>query len=181
MAESPDPEQPKKNGELVYDEESKAKFKQYFTQPSAKKGRSKKKKRGRPSKRKIKKTRQIRMRTAIDLTSPKKKKLAGLDARLHGAVESSKRYSRSGVIRTNWDDAKHAAVRDRIANSWEQKNDLYVEGESFNRFCVRTDISRNVLKRYLEKRMNGDNTGCQRGRPALLNKSVMVHLCELLR
>ena len=172
--------------DLEYDHASKKRFKEYFLQPKPKRGRPKKKKRGRPKKSKSKSTAQTKItsskRKTIDLTideeSPKQKKLAGLDARLHGAVQSSKRYSRSHVIRTNWEDAKHSQLRDRIADSWEKKTDLYKEGESFNKFCIRCGINRNVLKRYLERRGAVGLDVRPRGRPPLLDKSVMVHLCE---
>ena len=171
-------------GDLVYNKVSKDKFKSYFVNPKAKKGRPPKKKRGRPKKTQVQNKSQTRIKASknkeIDLVPPKKQKLDGLDARLRGAVESTKRYQRSHVIRTNWDTEKYSNLRDRIATSWTERNDLYVKGESFARFCVRCGISRNVLKRYLDKqKQNAEGVSTRgRGRPALLDRSIMVHLCE---
>ena len=100
----------------------------------------------------------------------KKKKKRGRPAK-------RKAHVRARVCRTNWDTPKFSAIRDRIANSWVDKTDLYRDGESYQRFCIRCGISRNVLTRYLQNK-KGKFTGKKRGRPSLLSRSIMVHLCE---
>ena len=172
---------------LHYGASSKASFENYFAKP-AKRGRpKKKKKRGRPKK----KAKSKQQKIAIDLTgnSPPADITArsgeALQARLAGELlrETSLRSRRT---RTNWDTPANAARRKRYADSWTSKNDLYREGESFQRFCDRLAIDRNVLRRYINTKYAAPATTATdratprrgRGRPSLLSESVMRHLCE---
>ena len=188
---------------LRYGSKSVQRFETYFTPPKKKRGRPKKKKRG------AKKKTAKRLRTSekqimlgqtddntVDLTNAKE--LDDLDARLEGVVAKDRRSTGS---RINWDKEPNASLRIRIADSWTKKNDLHEEGESFNRFCNRMGIHRNVLTRFLEGKyfcilyiiMNdgdylnmticfaGKYKGAKaksRGRPSLLSESVMRHMCE---
>ena len=161
-------------------------FEKYFETPPVKRGR------GRPKGVKKKKTSGRPKIICIDCEGPSTpkqtmlsrtpsktidltvKQAEELDARLEGSVEKKKREQ---THRINWDDAKHAPLRKRIADSWMQKNDLYCAGDSFGRFYIKMHIHRNVLKRYLDGKYLGDKVK-SRGRPSLLCKNVMQHLCE---
>ena len=172
----------KASGALQYNDAEKQNFKQYFLQPQ-KKGRPKKRKRGRPKKKK-----------AIDLTNcaPSSKDTvdltqhgkAVLGAHLEGAIETERREE---TKRVNWDDKEHAALRKRYAASWLNKNDMYRRGESYNLFCKRCAIPRSVLSRFMLLQKIGAQApaACSkpvtkrgRGRPSLLPKDVMRHICE---
>lgn len=172
---------------LVYDAASKESFNSFFTKPKAKAGRPKKRKRGRPKNKQPKSTTcaQTTMKV-IDLTVKEKQQL---DAAVEGTIAAAKQQPE--VIRINWDREGNKQIRARIADSWCGKKDLYRAGESFTLFCQRNNISRNVLKRFLELRLKHDcdkarskkqrrprPTRKKRGRPALLSKSIMRHLCE---
>jgi hypothetical protein len=167
-----------------YDAEDKKRFRGYFIKPPVKRGRPTKKKntRGRPSK-KAKQPSQSRM--VHDLTTdgdgsvdlvPKDKD--DLDARLEGMLARAKRDSDSKQKRTNWDTPVNAALRERIARSWINKNDFYKKGESFVKFCTRCGISRTVLLRFLQKPKDNDGQSKNRGRPSFLTEDQMRHICE---
>ena len=131
---------------LRYGDADKANFKKYFSKKK-KKGRPKKRKRGRPKKKKSKTTKQKKLSPVlVDLT---RKAKAQLEATLEGCIESEKNKSKT---RINWDLPENAARRQKIANSWTCKNDLYRAGDSYHRFCNRCDISRTVLTRFLENK-----------------------------
>ena len=174
MASAPAPKKP-----LQYDAKSKRKFVKYFVQPKAKRGRPKKKKnrRGRPSKKGSNEPKQAVMgaHNFVDLTTKQKD---NLDAKLEGIVNRA--LKKAKMKRINWDVEPHRAYRQRLADSWINKNDLYVEGESYNRFCIRHDIHRGVLSRYLQllERHKGEVAKKKRGRRPLLSMSVMRNLCE---
>lgn len=151
---------------LMYDAHSKKKFKDYFIRPPLKRGRPKKKKKrvGRPKK----KAKQKNQKNVVDMTS---KVDPHLDARIQGQVAKMKQ---TVIKHINWDLPANAELRARIADSWKSKNDLYNKGESFGRFCIRMNIDRNVLKRFLQ----GKKSQQGRGRPPHLPPHVMRHLCE---
>ena len=132
---------------------------------------------GDPKKKKSKTTKQKKLSPVlVDLT---RKAKAQLEATLEGCIESEKNKSKT---RINWDLPENAARRQKIANSWTCKNDLYRAGDSYHRFCNRCDISRTVLTRFLEKQEYEAKHGKQekrgRGKPTLLPESVMRHVCE---
>ena len=108
----------------------------------------------------------------VDLTKDKADKL---QSTLDGTIAALKRAGPRR--RTNWDREQNAAIRARLADAWEDKNDLYEQGESFNKFCTRNGIDRNVLRRFLDNRKRGDPPK-KRGRPTLLSEDVMRHLAE---
>jgi hypothetical protein len=95
------------------------------------------------------------MAPSTDLSVPKQNKgkhyksRKRLFAKWHGAVASSKQVA---TVRINWDIEPHKAYRERLATSWMTKTDLWRANESFTTFCVRTGISRSVLKRFMEKK-----------------------------
>ena len=110
---------------------------------------------------------------AIELTKKEKERL---DARLEGTLA---KRPRGPSMRINWDLPQNFKLRRRLADSWTNKNDLYVAGDSFGAFCTKTAIDRNVLKRYLQgKYLKSNQLSSRRGRPTLLAESVMRHLCE---
>ena len=168
---------------LQYDAQSKKAFADYFLKPQ-----TKKRKRGRPKKRKRGRRKQVH----VDLTKPQKQTMmdsAGnevidlltrkdkddLDARLEGNLRKN---ARSNQKRINWDKGVHAEFRKQCADSWFKRNDLYKEGESFNRFCKRCGIDKGVLRRYMKSKYIKNCLTKKRGRPSLLPMSVMKHLCE---
>ena len=112
----------------------------------------------------------------IDLTKRKKRKL---DVELMGVIQAEKKKRGE---RVNWDKAENAKLRERIYQSWQGKNDMYHAGESYTLFCKRCCINRNVLSRYIKRKEDeekyGKRTVRSRGKPSLLPKSVMRHLCE---
>ena len=157
-----------------YDREDKERFYNYFLKPPAKRGRPKKKKRrgGRPRKKTGKKeASQTMIDGNVDALTPKQK--ADLDARLEEALKQTKANTQK---RINWDLPDNAKLRQRIADSWTNKNDLYEDGETFSKFCKRVGIDRNVLTRFLKR--DPKKTRKKRGRPSQLRESVMRHLCE---
>lgn len=156
-----------------YDREDKERFYNYFLKPPAKRGRPKKKKRrgGRPRKKTGKKEASQTMIDGVDSLTPKQK--ADLDARLEEALKQTKTNTQK---RINWDLPDNAKLRQRIADSWTNKNDLYEDGETFSKFCKRVGIDRNVLTRFLKR--DPKKTRKKRGRPSQLRESVMRHLCE---
>ena len=156
-----------------YDREDKERFYNYFLKPPAKRGRPKKKKRrgGRPRKKTGKKEASQTMIDGVDSLTPKQK--ADLDARLEEALKQTKANTQK---RINWDLPDNAKLRQRIADSWTNKNDLYEDGETFSKFCKRVGIDRNVLTRFLKR--DPKKTRKKRGRPSQLRESVMRHLCE---
>ena len=165
---------------LLYDQGSKKKFKSYFVKPQKKRGRPKKRKRGRPKKEhhsiEPKQSMMATTPTTIDLTLKDEDEL---DARLEGSLAKHKRERAS---RVNWDVNPHFKLRRRMADSWTNKNDLYTTGDSFRRFCIKMNIDRNVLWRYLDGKYKKNKwtepCASARGRPAFLTENVMRHLCE---
>lgn len=163
------------------------KIESYFSAPKApkKRGRPRKKKKGRPPQKHKKERTQnekapskkqsmvnIDNGQVIDLTC---KQSDNLQASLEGVIAKT---NRSKVARVNWDTPENAKLRQRICDSWLQKNDLYSNKTwSFGKFCLSTGIDRNVLQRFLAKQ----KTNCpptKRGRKSLLSESVMRHICE---
>ena len=160
---------------LQYSAKCKKAFKAFFTLPPPKK------KRGRPRKKKRtggkNKQRAARKRTKqaiIDLTG---RALLELGAQLDGTREKAKREKREKRKRTNWDTPENKALREKLANAWEEKSDPYKEGDTFYRFCQRNSINRNVLQRFIERRAKGQAPK-KRGRRPGLSEDVMCHLCE---
>lgn len=136
---------------MQYDSNSIKRFQDYFVPPKPKAGRRRKKKRGRPKRAATpvqKKQCMINLADeddTIDLTQTPKDR-DQLDARLEGVVNRSKR---SPDERINWDVEPYFSIRKNIADSWVNKNNLYTYGDSFNKFCIKMGIDRNVLKRYM--------------------------------
>lgn len=173
------PASPAVRKRLKYGEADKKNFKKYFSKKKKGKGRPKKRKRGRPKKKKTarKATKQKKLSPVlVDLT---KKAKAQLYATLEGGIQAEKRKPNS---RINWDLPENAKRREKIVNSWQNKNDLWRAGDSYNMFCKRCDISRGVLSRFIERRANEEKNGKSkvrgRGKPTLLPESVMRHVCE---
>ena len=108
-----------------------------------------------------------------EATAANRQKLL-LQATLEGAV----RAERSKVKRRiNWDTEARSELRERIAKSWVEKNDMFRGGEAFSKFCERVGINVCTLRRYLKVR--GDEyVAKKRGRKSLLTESVMRHICE---
>ena len=171
--------------QLEYGHKSKSAFKQFFDTPPLKRRRGRPKgatktKLGRPQ---VTAPTNTPSQTMIDLSKESdtidltKKHKAELDARIEGDWATAGRTKRQ---RINWDVAPNSALRLRIADSWSGKKDLYKDGQSFGRFCKTMGIDRNVLKRFLSGKylQNLAATNKPRGRPSLLNKNVMRHLCE---
>ena len=158
---------------LAYSNQDRTRFKKYFCE------QERKKKRGRPRKRKRKqkktKTSTSTIKTVPKRSAKKKKKARRrLFAKLNAVAEKAKRED---LCRINWDIEPHKSHRERVAQSWLEKNDLYKEGESFGFFCKKHVIDRNVLRRYLESKETGKKSN-KRGRPTHLSESVMRHVCE---
>ena len=104
---------------------------------------------------------------------------AALQARIEGAVAKAKQTPVINLVRINWDLPENAQLRERLADSWVNKQDLYKQGESLTRFAQRNGIDRNVLQRFLQhKHGKNKNNLPQRGRRAYLSRSVIHHLCE---
>lgn len=174
----------KNESQMEYDPKSKKQFVSYFKKPPAKRGRPKKKqsKAGRPRKQQTEKRPKQTMMSesgmspeVIDLTP---KSTEDLDARLEAELQ---RLLAEKTTRVNWDKSPNLELRERIARSWKTKTDLWIQGESFSKFCRRTGISRAVLNRYLNQKQKEDEDCASkkgRGRPTLLSESVMRHLCE---
>ena len=161
---------------LMYDAHSKQKFVNYFIRPPLKRGRPKKKSRGgRPKKKKKVKQKNQTMVSRENFVDMTTKVDPHLDARIEGQVAKMKQ---TVTKRINWDLPANAKLRARIADSWKSKKDLYNKGESFGRFCIRMNIDRNVLKRFLQASSTGKKSQQGRGRPPLLPPHVMRHLCE---
>ena len=168
---------------LTYDKASVQRFEKYFTKPPRKRGRPRKKK-GKVGRPRGKKATSKHCQTmvsmddqCIDLTV---KSNSTLDARLEGVCAKQLLLNQEGgIARINWDQPQRDDLRLRIADSWYLKCDLYQKGESFNKFCIRLAIDRNVLRRFLTGKYSSIQKQLKaRGRPALLSKSVMKHLCE---
>ena len=132
---------------LNYSKQEKKAFVQYFAKPKRKRGRPKKKAK---AKKKTSKRKRVKAQAIIDLT---KRTANQLSAQLDGALTTAKRAK---ATRINWDKPENAKLRLRLAISWEKKNDLYQEGDSFNRFCTRNAINRKVLERFVAKRARGE-------------------------
>ena len=169
---------------LQYNHKDKLQFVNYFRKSTEKRkrGRPRKKKRGsnahkkKKAKYKYKATKQRMFKAknnVIDLTSPKV--ADALDARLEGALT---KCARTSVTRINWDKGEMFLLRKRFADSWFKGCDLYKKGESFNAFCTRMGIDRNVMLRYLKGKYIDASLATRRGRPSHLPVSVMRHLCE---
>ena len=176
--------------ELKYGEQDKPSFKAYFLKPKKKAGRPKKRKRGRPAKKAKKKNadnaKQRTLQTDANTVDLTKHGSAVLGAHLEGSIEAEKREQK---FRINWDDKDHAPLRKRYADSWMNRNDLFREGESYAMFCKRCAINRNVLSHYMLLQKIGagvEKAGTKkpvsmkksRGRPSLLPKNIMRHICE---
>ena len=170
---------------LQYSEADKARFKQYFLKPKRKPGRPRKRKRrGRPKKKNNDKpSAQLMMAGEDNQLTPKQAE--HLDARLESAVRASRAAAaaKPAAKRINWDKEPHFSLRQRVADSWLRKDDLWTKGETMRQFCERMHMSRPVLSRYLKKRKKElKNDTCEkaskRGRKAHLSESVMRHVCE---
>ena len=164
-----------------YDDADKAKFVSYFTKPK-KRGRPKKRRRGRPKKKKPTDDESAASaQCMIDMT---RKVEPNLDARLEAQVLASRAAcSDAKTRRVNWDIEPHSSLRNRVADSWINKNDLYTKGDTFYKFCARTNFSRSTLTRYLPLRRKFLQDGVapqpkKRGRKTHLCESVMRHICE---
>ena len=107
-----------------------------------------------------------------------------LDARLEASVKASRAARKQqNNSRINWDVEPHCTLRNRIADSWIKKEDLYATNDTLNKFCTRCEFSRAVLMRYLptrRKQLAGEavKSRRKRGRPTHLSESVMRHICE---
>ena len=146
-------------------------FENYFKKP--KRGRGRPRKRQGKNKQKADKR---KGKKVVDLTKRKAEELsASLDGLL--AQDKAKRAKSQPKKRTNWDTPENAKVRNKIADDWEKKEGKYIEGDSFRHFCIRNNIDRKVLKRFLDRRKAGEKPK-KRGRPTLLSYDVMLHLCE---
>ena len=151
---------------LRYDKQA---FERYFTPPQPAR-----KKRGRPKKKR--RNREAKPEPAVvDLSSSlSKRQRDELKSKLKGAIATA---TRKPAVRVNWDVGACAVLRERLAQSWLQKNDLFEAGDSFARFCTKNGISRTVLKRYLANKKSGQPAK-KRGRKTLLSESVIRHICE---
>ena len=139
-----------------------AAFEAYFAPP---------KKRGRPSKKRRKRKTAKKAKEAATTNDTSVGKM--VHNKLEGHVAKKVRQKSK---RTNWDVGAAKELRERLAQSWTARNDLYNEGETFAAFCERNGINRHVLKRFLDR--PEDKQPGSRGRPTLLSNSVMRHLCE---
>ena len=141
---------------------------------------NRKKKRGRPKKQKNKqgrprkKNRVTKKQLFVDGKSNPASTVDLTSAKVDGLLATARRTQ---VTRVNWDSPKNAALRERIRKSWESKSDLYKQGDSFSKFCVRNAINRHVLLRYMKRKESGEPAK-KRGRKTLLSMDVMRHLCE---
>lgn len=169
---------------MQYDAASVESFQNFFHKPK-KRGRPKKKKRGRPKSKKKKtskaKAKQIPIvdltgKTLVDLSVAS---ATALKARLAGVMLNDAKTTHR---RVNWDVKENFERRQRYADSWTKKIDLFRAGESFQNFCDRCGIDRNVLRRYIAGKYSQQVVGMTkprgRGKPSLLPESVMRHLCE---
>ena len=162
--------------QVKYTHQETARFEAYFEKPV------KKRKRGRPKKRKRTKKKKASTQHLQHLPKvvPKRKSAKKSKARkrlfgkCEGIVNEDKQRDR---CRINWDAEPHLSRREKLAQSWINKNDLYKVGDSFAFFCQREAIDRNVLKRYIKKKETGTKPK-RRGRPTHLSESVMRHICE---
>ena len=118
------------------------------------------------------------MRAGQGMVDMTKKVEPDLDARLEAQVQASRAVVRSAESRINWDVEPHFSLRKRIADSWQNKNDLYAKGDNMYRFCKRVHMARATLCRYLKKLKNGVQNPSKRGRKTHLSESVMRHICE---
>lgn len=170
---------------MRYSDVDKRSFKSYFTPPAPVK-----RKRGRPKKKK----RKIKVKTekVCEIKQPKKqqKKIKSEHAKklsvrtseqLHASLEGviAKCLRQKKATRENWDKGANKVLREKLAQSWLNKNDAYKDGETFERFVKRNGIPRNCLRRYLAKKKAGEAPK-KRGRPTLLSEDVMRHICESL-
>ena len=170
--------------EAFYNDDDKARFKSYFIVPKRKPGRPRKRKRGRPAGKR--KTDEKESRTAQLMIDGGAKQVDNLlDARLEATIKASRARSkvRTAKCRINWDKEPHYSLRQRIADSWILKKDLWMKGETLRKFCERMNMSRPVLHRYLSKRKQELKDGIKskaskRGRKTHLSESVMRHVCE---
>ena len=155
-----------------YNEASATRFVQYFKKPDPKprkRGRPRKKRRNQPSL--AAQAKRHKKQAHVSVTY----KGVSLRVDLEGAVAQAT-TSGQKKTRINWDKEPHQSHRERLAESWRKKNDLYNGEDSFARFCKRNGIARQVLSRFLEREKN--TTSGQRGRPTFLSKDVMRHICE---
>ena len=174
-----DSEKDKEVASEFYSDADKKQFASFFIR-KRKRGRPKKKKRGRPRKQPELTKNKNETQCMVDLTP---KAADSLDARLEKAVKASRAAIKNHATRTNWDKEPHFSLRQRVADSWILKNDLWIKGEPLRKFCERTNVSRPVLCRYLPKRKKELKTGIsekpsKRGRKTHLSESVMRHICE---
>ena len=156
---------------LKYSKKEKKAFVHYFDKPKRKVGRPKKKT-GKNKLKRAKRERSAAVQAVIDLSQKAKKQLS---AQLDGVIAAAKRAGPK--TRINWDKPENAKLRLRLAIAWEQKNDVYQEGDSFTRFCTRNCINRKVIERFIARRKIGQPPK-KRGRAPLLSVDVQKHLCE---
>lgn len=156
---------------LSYNASDKQAFKSYFVKPEPAK-----RKRGRPKKKKRKKktVQAKQLQTRLQTKDGNVRSIRQLDAQLVSVVQHG---LRTKCTRINWDVEPHRSLRARLVESWTTKSDLYTPGDSFQRFCTKNAIHRQVLGRYLKKVANGTKPK-KRGRKTFLSHDVMVHLCE---
>ena len=161
------------NKKQPYTAVEQCRFVKFFAKPPRKRGRPKKKKvlRGKHA-RDVKKTKRTE---EIKAAQSKAKEKAVLQADLEGTIAIEK-HTMGRRSRINWDTPENKRRRERIANSWSQKGDLYRAGESFARYCARVGIHEGSLRRFLKA--DGAYVTKKRGRKTLLTESVMRHICE---
>ena len=131
-------------------------------------GRPKKKKRGRPPQ-------AIKPEATAAPAVTKKRYKSVLTRNELGALAMGRKMQRK---RVNWDKPGPRQHRQRCANSWRTKSDLYREGESFTNFCYRVGIHWNTLRRFLKATKDKPAVTKKRGRKAFLSQETMEHICE---
>ena len=159
--------------QLRYNVRDVRKFESYFEKPKKKRGRPRKGRRRRRSLFSTAKRLQAKKENSVNQSTISVS--TDLKVRIEGVIAAARQ--KQSTTRINWDIAPHRELRDRLAKSWTNKTDLYREGESFTRFCKRTHINRIVLKRYIDRVAAGEPAK-KRGRPTLLSRDVMRHICE---
>ena len=164
---------------LEYDDADRQLFQSYFVKPGRKRGRPRKRKRGRKKKTKKKST-GVKSTdghgAVIDLTH---KKGEQLEQQLEGVVGAA--LLEQPRRRINWNTPENQVKLKRISISWIEQTDLYLPGETMHAFCEHVGVDRGVLRRYMtqnKKVGKSSKKARRRGRPTLLSRSVMEHLCE---
>lgn len=156
----------------VYNPIEQSRFIGYFGKPKRQRGRPKKRKRkrGRPN---YLKTKRERNNEAQRVQNGKDKEKARLQSTFEGVIAQGRGRVKS---RINWDTPGRIQLRERIADSWNNKDDMYRAGECFTKFCKRVGIDVNSLRRFLKIKDN--YIPKKRGRKTLLPENVMRHICE---